>query len=82
MEAQSVARHYLAKPYPTDEEAEDELARELALYLPLHDPDYGMRIMLKMAFAMRERRRAAGLLAPIPQLLREGEPITDDDDRH
>jgi len=46
---------------PTDADAERELAHELALYLPLRDPQACTRMLAEMRAALRQRRQDAGL---------------------
>ena len=46
----------------SDREGEDDEAREISERLPLHDPDYGYRILMRAAFMYRKRRWNAGLV--------------------
>jgi len=56
-----------AKPFGvdglvSDRDGEDDEAREISERLPLHDPDYGYRVLLRAAFMYRKRRWNAGLV--------------------
>ena len=63
----------------SDRDGEDDEAREISERLPLHDPDYGYRILMRAAFLYRKRRWKAGLVIS-PVLVEEPEFNLGDDD--
>ena len=52
----------------SDEQAEIDLANEIALLLSARDPDTSYRVMMRAMYVLRQRRIDAGLVIIDPEL--------------